>query len=95
MSVSGICARLRRLGAVAVTVLGLGAVGLPALTVPSQPAEAGVFVSVGAPGWGWWGYRPYWGYYRPAYWHWRGYYHPYWRGHYWGWRHGCGWHRCW
>ena len=100
MSVSVKTSRLRRFAAVAVTVLGLFAVGVPALTVPTQPAEAGVVVRVGVGccGWGggWWGYRPYWrGYYYRPYW---GYYHPYWRAHYWGWRAHpvwCRWHRCW
>lgn len=72
----------RRLGAVAVTVLGLCAVTVPAVTVPSQPAEARVFVSVGigGPYWGGgWGYRPYYyGYYRPYRWGYR----PYWRAGY-------------
>jgi hypothetical protein len=105
MSLLSIGTRLRRFGAVAVTVLGLSAVGTTAMTVPSQPAEAAVAVTVGVPGfgwgwgYGWWGYRPYWGgYYRPYYW--GGYYRPYWggyyRGGYWGgyrgyYRAGWGW----
>ena len=78
----------KRLAAVLVTVLSLGAMS----TLTPKPADARVFfsVGVGAPVWGWgyypgYWYRPYGPYYRPYYpayyrnWHWRRwcYWHPY------------------
>jgi hypothetical protein len=77
----------RRFAAVLVTVLSLGAV----TTLAAKPADAGVYVGVGVPGWG----------YYPGYWHrpyWRPYWHPYYRAYYPGWRgrRWCYWHpyRC-
>jgi hypothetical protein len=80
----------------------IAAVGLAALTLPSAPVEARVFVGIGVGVPGVWGYYPtpyypayYYGYpyyYRPyayrAYygWPWHPYWHPYWRR---------GWHRDW
>jgi hypothetical protein len=75
----------RRIAAVLVTVLGLGAM----TALAAKPADARVFfrIGVGVPAvWGWG-----WGYY-PGYWY-RPYYPAYWG---WQWRRWCYWHpyRC-
>ena len=80
---------LRRLAVVLVTVLSIGA-----LTVPSRPANARVFIGfgVGAPvGWGYYAPAPYYGYpYYRTYYGYPGFFvggtfgpHRYWHHHYW------------
>jgi hypothetical protein len=84
--------------------IAIAASGIAALTLPTAPAEARVFVSVGVPGF-WPGYYPYPAYYGYAPYPYYGYryaypagvyfgrpyywHHPYWRGR---WAH---WHRRW
>ncbi|HZT86697.1 MAG TPA: hypothetical protein VFA12_01930 [Stellaceae bacterium] len=89
----------RRIGLAAVAALTLGAV-----TVPTKPADARVFIGVGVPAWG---YAPYYGYpyygyygypYYPAYYGYPGgVYFGFgggWGGWHHGWHHG-GWHGHW
>jgi hypothetical protein len=87
---------LRRLGAVVIT-----ASGLCALTIPTEPAQARVWVNfeVGVPVaygyypyYGYYGYRPYRYYHRayyPGWWYWH--HRPYYGAYYGGWR----WHHHW
>jgi hypothetical protein len=84
---------LKRLAVVLVTVLSIGA-----LTVPSTPADARVFIGfgIGAPvGWGYYAPPTYYGYYGYPYPYYRAYGYPgffvgrpfgphrYWHHHYW------------
>jgi hypothetical protein len=83
MSVTPRTRWLRRFGMAAVASVGLCAVALP---LTSAPAHAGISVTLGVPGWGYYApppapyYYPYaYGYRAPVYYH-----HPYYRHHpYW------------